>query len=64
MKLREKIKAKTEVFRQKKELRILQGQVSNPSERGTPQLFQPMLPEPNNVLALEEIVGARRSYDI
>ena len=29
-----------------------------------PQLFWPMLPEPNNLLALEEIVGARRSYDI
>jgi len=47
--------------------RILQGRVSNPSERGTapaPQLFWPMLPEPNNFLALEEIVGTRRSYDI
>jgi len=45
--------------------RILQGRVSNPSERGTvPQLFWPMLPEPNNFLALEETVGARRTYDI
>jgi len=66
--------------------RILQGRVSNPSERGTggrapkvehfpgilyfqnfsppPQLFWPMLPEPNNFLALEETVGVRRSYDI
>ena len=33
--------------------RILQWRVSNPSERGTapPQLFWPMLPEPNNFLA-------------
>jgi len=29
-----------------------------------PQLFWRMLPESNIFLALEEIVGARRSYDI
>ena len=62
--IKRKNKSKNRGVQTKKELRILQGQVSNPSERGTPQLFRPMLPEPNNVLALEEIVGARRSYDI
>jgi len=30
----------------------------------SPQLFWPMLSEQNNFLALEEIVGGRRSYDI
>jgi len=40
--------------------RILQGRVSNPSERGTarPQLFWPMLPEPNNFFGLK-----RNSWD-
>jgi len=32
--------------------RILQGRVSNPSERGTPNYFWPMLPEPNNFFGL------------
>ena len=32
--------------------KILQGQVSNPSERGTPQLFWPMLPDPNNLFGV------------
>ena len=32
--------------------------------KGAPQLIWPMLPELNNFLALEEIFGARRSYDI
>ena len=32
--------------------------------KGAPQLFRPMLREPNNVLALEEIFGAKQSYDI
>ena len=49
--------------------RILQGRVSNPSERGTgrrvpPNYFDPCYRNQTIVLALEEIVGARRSYDI
>ena len=34
--------------------------------KGAPEVERPppMLPEPNNFLALEEIVGVRRSYDI
>ena len=44
---------------------ILQGRVSNPSERGTapPNYFDPRYLN-QTILALEEIVGARRSYDI
>ena len=42
--------------------RILQGRVSNACERGTalPPIILTILPEPNNFLTLEEIVGARR----
>jgi len=44
--------------------KILQGQVSNPSERGTPNYFDPCYRTQTIYLALEEIVGARQSYDI
>jgi len=43
--------------------RILQGRVSNPSERGTtPNYFDPCYRNQTIFLAVEEIVGARRSY--
>jgi len=49
--------------------RILQGRVSNPSEKGTggrapPDYFDPCYWNQTMFLASEEIVGARRSYDI
>jgi len=50
--------------------RILQGRVSNPSERGTgcrappAHYFDPCYRNRTIFLALEETVGARRSYDI
>ena len=49
--------------------RILQGRVSNQSERGTggrgpSNYFDPCYRKQTIFLALEEIVGARRSYDI
>ena len=47
--------------------RILQGRVSNPSERVTappPIILTHVTGTKQFFLALEEIVGARRSYDI
>ena len=48
--------------------RILQGRVPNPSERGTGAVknnyFDPFYRNQTIVWALEEIVGATRSYDI
>jgi len=44
--------------------KILQGRVSNPSERGTAPIILTHVTGTKQFLALEEIVGARRSYDI
>ena len=43
---------------------ILQGWVSNPSEGGTPNYLDSRYRNQTIFLALEEIVGARQSYDI
>ena len=47
--------------------RILQGRVSNPSEKGKvppPPIILTHVTGTKQFLALDEIVGARRSYDI